>query len=106
MHDITVLIGERGSWASPPSKPRINADGTVQKTADGKIIYSPIIEFASREVRIRWSDAVIDALRTAHSASPPAPSPLPSATSSTNCATSQHAWDWCSSPFFVLLLTE
>ena len=66
MHDITVLIGERGSWASPPSNPRINADGTVQKTADGKIIYSPIIEFASREVRIRWSDAVIDALRAAH----------------------------------------
>ena len=66
VNDVTVLVGDRGPWASPPSKPRINSDGTVQKSADGKILYTPIIDFASREIRARWSDAVIEAVRAAH----------------------------------------
>ena len=29
--DVTVLTGERGFWASPPSKPQIGSDGVVIK---------------------------------------------------------------------------
>lgn len=64
--DVTILTGERGPWASPPSKPMINRDGVVLKDDNGKIKYTPIIEFTSKEIRNRWSDAVIDAMRAAH----------------------------------------
>ena len=66
INDITILTGERGPWASPPSKPQLDRDGNVLRDQNGKIRYSPIIEFADRETRTRWSNAVIDALRAAH----------------------------------------
>lgn len=64
--DVTILTSDRGAWASPPSKPMINKEGVALKDDNGKIKYSPIIEFASKEIRNRWSDAVIAAMRVAH----------------------------------------
>jgi DNA-binding cell septation regulator SpoVG len=64
--DVTILSGERGPWASPPSKPMVGRDGVVLTDADGKTKYSPIIEFASKEIRERFSAAVIEGLRAAH----------------------------------------
>jgi hypothetical protein len=64
--DVTILNGERGPWASPPSKPQIDRDGSVVRDQNGKIRYSPFIEFTSREVRNRWSATVIEALRVVH----------------------------------------
>ena len=66
INDVTILKGERGPWASPPSKPMVGRDGTVMKGDDGKIRYTPTIEFSSKEIRNRWSDSVIEAMRAAH----------------------------------------
>ena len=66
LHDVTILTGERGPWASPPSKPMIDRDGVAMKDTNGKVRYSPIVEFASKEVRERFSAAVVDALRASH----------------------------------------
>ncbi len=64
--DVSVLTGERGPWASPPSKPMIGRDGAALKDDNGKIKYQPVIDFASKDVRNRFSDAVVTALRAAH----------------------------------------
>jgi hypothetical protein len=64
--DVTILGGDRGPWASPPSKPMVGTDGVTLKDDNGKTRYTPIIEFSSREIRNRWSSAVIDAMRAAH----------------------------------------
>jgi hypothetical protein len=65
--DVTILTGARGPWASPPAKPLIDRDGAVMKDATtGKVRYAPIIEFTSKEIRDRWSAAVIEAMRAAH----------------------------------------
>ena len=64
--DVTVLTSEGGAWASPPSKPMIGRDGSVMKDANGKIKYQPIIEFTSKNVRDKFSRAVVEALRAAH----------------------------------------
>ena len=66
LNDVTVLYGDRGAWASPPSKPMIDRDGIAMKDANGKLKYTPIIEFASKEIRERFSNAVVEALRAAH----------------------------------------
>ena len=64
--DVTLLQGEKGPWASPPSKPMIGRDGAVMKDDAGKVRYVPIIEFVDKATRNRWSDSVIEALRAAH----------------------------------------
>ncbi|MDQ2802608.1 MAG: hypothetical protein M3Y41_07955 [Pseudomonadota bacterium] len=64
--DVTILLGDRGPWASPPSKPMIGRDGVAMTDAAGKIRYSAIIEFATKEIRDRFSAGVIDGLRAAH----------------------------------------
>jgi DNA-binding cell septation regulator SpoVG len=64
--DVTILTGNNGPWASPPSKPQVSRDGTVMKDASGKVRYSPVIEFRSKEIRDRFSAQIIDALRDAH----------------------------------------
>ena len=60
--DVTILVGERGPWASPPSKP-MGKDGVALTDDKGKIRYSPVIEFASKEIRDRWSAGVVEAMR-------------------------------------------
>jgi hypothetical protein len=66
INDIVILNGDRGPWASPPGRPIVDRDGMVAKGQNGKIRYSPLIEFSSRETRDRWSAAVIDAMRAVH----------------------------------------
>jgi hypothetical protein len=61
-----VGLNDKGAWASPPARPQIGKDGEVLRKSSGKIKYSPVIDFASREIRRRWSDAVIAALRASH----------------------------------------
>jgi hypothetical protein len=64
--DVTILTSERGPWASPPSKPMVDRAGTVVKDQNGKIRYSPIIEFRSKEIRDKFSENVIAALHSSH----------------------------------------
>ncbi len=66
LNDVTIMSGERGPWASPPSKPMIGRDGTAMTDASGRTKYSPIVEFTSKEVRQRFSDGVVEGLRAAH----------------------------------------
>jgi hypothetical protein len=72
--DITILTSERGPWASPPGKPMISRDGVVLKDEKGKVKYTPVIEFSNKEIRQRWSDAVIEAMRAAYPEVSPPPS--------------------------------
>jgi len=60
--EIAILTGDRGPWASPPSKPMIGRDGAPMLDSKGKPRYSQFIEFASKELRDKWSAAVIEAL--------------------------------------------
>ena len=44
----------------------VDRNGVVLKDEAGKVKYSPIVELTSKEIRNRWSSAVIDAMRAAH----------------------------------------
>ena len=76
IHEISVLETSGRFWAAPPSKPMIDRTGFAMIGDDGKRRYSPISEFTTREIRSRWSDSVIEALRTAE---PEALAPQPAA---------------------------
>jgi len=58
-----VAVHEKGGtrWAQLPAKPQIK-DGALVKDASGKVQYSPIMDFMSREVRDAFSAAVVRAV--------------------------------------------
>lgn len=66
LHRCSVFAKDDRAWASAPSKQVIGRDGTVQRTADGKVRYEPTVSFVDRATQDRWSAAVIEALRAAH----------------------------------------
>ncbi len=63
--DIPVLIGKNGPWASLPSKPQIDRDGTHKRDANGKPLYVAILSWRDRELSARFSDSVVALVRDA-----------------------------------------
>lgn len=66
LHEISVLVSNGKSWASPPSKPMVDRDGRAMLDDNGKRRYQQLIEFATEEIRDRFSSAVVAALLAAH----------------------------------------
>ena len=64
--DVGIHTDSGRAWASPPSKPMLSRDGAVMRDDAGKVRYSPIITFASKELRNRFSAAIVDAMETAY----------------------------------------
>lgn len=63
INDVAIHRHENGKcWASMPSKPVILANGTAKKGDNGKAIYTPILEWVSKDMRDRFSDSVLTAL--------------------------------------------
>jgi hypothetical protein len=48
IHDVPVLIGPNGPWASLPSKPQIDKDGRHKTDANSRAAYSPVLEWRDR----------------------------------------------------------
>ncbi len=64
-HDVTIHAKDGARWASPASKPLIGRDGSPIMR-DGKASYMPIISFATKQARDKFSAAVIGAIEAAH----------------------------------------
>lgn len=48
-------------WVNPPGRPQLDADKKVMLEA-GKVLYAPIVDFADKKIRYRWSDAALAAI--------------------------------------------
>ena len=66
LHELSVHTRDGSWWIMPPSKPMLSKDGTALRDAEGKIRYSPIVSFASRQARERFNTGVLNALHLAH----------------------------------------
>lgn len=66
LNDVIILTGGQGPWASPPSRPALSRDGVVLKGSNRKMKYQPIVEFTTKKIRKKFSDAVVGALRASH----------------------------------------
>ena len=66
VHEVSIMQSNGRAWASPPSKPMVGKDGKLLVENSGKAKYTPLIEFVSKSVRDRWSDAVLASLLDAH----------------------------------------
>jgi hypothetical protein len=80
--DCPVLVSSGKAWATLPSKPVLGADGR-QSVIDGKRQYVAILEWKSRDLSTRFSQAVVDLVQQQHpdaldeEADPPAAAPAP-----------------------------
>ena len=66
MNDVLVLHANGKAWAGPPSKPQIGRDGSVLKDASGKVRYTPVVEWADKGARDRFSAGVVRAFEQQH----------------------------------------
>jgi hypothetical protein len=66
--DISVHVSHGKRWASLPARPQITSDGTVRRGDDGKIAYSPVLKWRSRELQDGFSAAVVRAVEAEHGA--------------------------------------
>ena len=61
--DCPVLASNGKVWVNLPAKPVLDRDGKQKIDPDGKPAYAPVAEWRSRELRDRFSDVVIEAIR-------------------------------------------
>lgn len=65
-HSVGIYQKEGAAWASPPSRPKLGRDGAQMRDREGKLLWLPVVSFASKDVRDRFSAAVIEALRASN----------------------------------------
>ena len=63
LFDVAIHEKNGHAWASPASKPMLGRNGTVMRNAVNKVQYAPVVGFTSRELRDRFSDQVVAAMR-------------------------------------------
>jgi hypothetical protein len=66
IHDVAVHTKGDRSWAQLPAKPQVGSDGMARKNQDGKMQYTPVIEWETREASDRFSASVVAAIQAAH----------------------------------------
>ena len=67
MSDIGIHQKGDKCWASPPGRPKLDPNGVaVRNRETGKIDYFSIVSFSSDQLRRRWSDEAIVAVRRDH----------------------------------------
>jgi hypothetical protein len=49
-------------WCSPPGRPQLDADRKLMVDEGGKIVYAAVVDFASKDVRTRWSTEAVAAI--------------------------------------------
>ena len=67
IHDAKLMVGQAGKhWIALPANKQIDKDGNPRLDADGKQLWSPIVEFANRDARDRFHELILAALRRQH----------------------------------------
>jgi hypothetical protein len=66
LHDVGVHVNAGRAWAMPSSKDMLDRAGTAARDDHGKIRYLPVVGFTIKELRDKFSDAVIEAVRQAY----------------------------------------
>jgi hypothetical protein len=64
--NISVHLSHGKTWASLPTRPQINSDGTARRGEDGRVIYNPVLKWPDRALQDGFSGAVVQALGAAY----------------------------------------
>jgi hypothetical protein len=60
---VMAFSSHRKSWANLPSTPVLDRNGAHKTDETGKKVYAPLVEWSSKELRARFSAAVVDLVK-------------------------------------------
>jgi hypothetical protein len=67
INEARLMIGQNGKhWIARPAVKQVDQDGNRRLDVNGKQLWSPIVEFASRDASEKFRDLVLDALHRQH----------------------------------------
>jgi hypothetical protein len=66
LRGLRLMMAPKGPWVALPIRPQVDREGTPRLDANGKPLWSPIVEFRNRAIADRFRDAVLRAFRLAH----------------------------------------
>jgi DNA-binding cell septation regulator SpoVG len=67
INDAKLMIGPAGTyWVALPAIKQVGKDGEPKLDANGKQIWSPVVEIPDRNARERFGALIVDALRRQH----------------------------------------
>jgi hypothetical protein len=67
VHEIPVLMSQRGPWACVPTKPRVDANGQQMRDVDGSPRYDRVMSWATKRRESDFSEAIVNLVRRKHS---------------------------------------
>lgn len=78
LHDVAVHMKNGKSWATPAGKPRLGRNGLqMTDTATGKLLWTPIVAFETKQIGDRFSAQVVEALQRGFPDALPEPGEAP-----------------------------
>ena len=67
INDAKLMVGPAGKhWIALPAIKQTGKDGEPRLDANGKQLWSLIVEFATRDARVRFNELILAALRRQH----------------------------------------
>jgi|SRR6516165_4400315 hypothetical protein len=67
LNDCKLMVGPRGRrWIALPSAKQFDARGVAGRDANGKPLWTPLVEFKSRPIREKFEEQVLCVLRRRH----------------------------------------
>jgi hypothetical protein len=63
LHDVPVFAGATGPWAVLPTKPQLDRDRRQKLGADGKPLFTAVVEWRNRDLAARFSAGVVELIR-------------------------------------------
>jgi DNA-binding cell septation regulator SpoVG len=67
VHKLKLMVGPAGKrWVALPSEREVDGDGRVKQNINGKVVWSPLLEFTDRSTRDKFQSAILGAVRLAH----------------------------------------
>jgi hypothetical protein len=66
VHDLRLMAGKNGFWVAMPAQKQLDRDSNPRLDANGKPLYSQILEFRDRATADRFGAMVLDVIRAEH----------------------------------------
>ena len=66
IHEISLHAKGESRWCGLPRKPQIDGAGNTRRGTDGKVLYSPVLEWTDKVSADKFSSAVIALVQAQH----------------------------------------
>jgi len=66
LYDLRLMVGPNGPWIAMPATRQVDRDGNSRRDANGKELWTPIIDFRNRQTRDKFRDMALALLRRNH----------------------------------------